>query len=896
MGIFDGLPAGRLTLEGLTDEQENQQSAALAALAISLGGTQLDGGPLPVLATGGAEARSLADWTADIAATLANGSALPITATGSTTARTAAARAADVFNVKDYGAVGNGVADDTAAIQAAIDAAEAAGGGSVILPAGQYVVSARLTITTSRVVIVGAGMGVTRLLVSASFFNSGSLLFDFYNATADAGRALALNAFMGDESVAVAPAATAGLAAGDWLLLRTKRDANIETDDAPTGSTYRGELVQLATVNAATGALELESALADYYLTADSSNLLKVNMLEGVGLHGLSIEGQATSAPGSLSNPAVMFHFTLNARSTNVEVKNMFGAAGQFYSSVGGLIDGWRVDTVLASATGATSHYGLMVMSASRDCVIRNSSIRKVRHSVTFGTRSNSPVGSLSTDGREGIQRNCLVQGNFSAGTTSSHFDTHTTAEGTAFIDNFALGNWTRGDVDPTLKVLNTPVVAVRGANTLVRGNVGQHLRGLGIILATPGSRGARIENNTLVDIVSRGVSSHATAAVSDGATSLVLKDAAGFPASGSVTLDAPVTVSYTAKSTTQPELTGVTGMPDALAGAAVIQGSVITYLVRTETAGATSIRIRNPELLSASGSVTVVGVTVAYTGLASNTLTGCTGVKAAAAGAPVHYRPTSGDGINISSDATNLPGVSITDNLIDGADRSGISMAGGQVGVRIERNTCINTARRFSVGTLTFSTADRLIIRDNTVEYQNGSRALNLTTGDFHLIEGNRFLSREGHAIATPTLTGAGAHTQVRRNQSLVDKMTAGVVGTTLQRLFTSSANPATDAAFWVAGSGTASDQNRSISILAGGETTPRQGIAYYARSGALSLQVLTVGGCTGISLNGGTALTPAVGQVLYLRVGDSIQFSGPGTADTTFTSLPSLRVAFEE
>ena len=47
------------------------------------------------------------------------------------------AQAAD-FNVKDYGAVGNGSANDTAAIDRAITAANSAGGGTVRFPSGTY--------------------------------------------------------------------------------------------------------------------------------------------------------------------------------------------------------------------------------------------------------------------------------------------------------------------------------------------------------------------------------------------------------------------------------------------------------------------------------------------------------------------------------------------------------------------------------------------------------------------------------------------------------------------------------------------------------------------------------------------------------------------------------------
>lgn len=64
-----------------------------------------------------------------------------------------------VFNVKDYGALGNGSADDTTSIQNAINAAQTAGGGTVLFPAGTYMVtptsSPALSITADGIKLVG---------------------------------------------------------------------------------------------------------------------------------------------------------------------------------------------------------------------------------------------------------------------------------------------------------------------------------------------------------------------------------------------------------------------------------------------------------------------------------------------------------------------------------------------------------------------------------------------------------------------------------------------------------------------------------------------------------------------------------------------------------------------
>lgn len=78
----------------------------------------------------------------------------------------------DWFNVLSYGAIGNGVADDTAAIVAAITAARLAGGGTVYLPAGTYLCSSTIDMTASNtgqpITLQGAGTRVTVLKSSVT--------------------------------------------------------------------------------------------------------------------------------------------------------------------------------------------------------------------------------------------------------------------------------------------------------------------------------------------------------------------------------------------------------------------------------------------------------------------------------------------------------------------------------------------------------------------------------------------------------------------------------------------------------------------------------------------------------------------------------------------------------
>lgn len=78
-----------------------------------------------------------------------------LVATGTLSARSLQDRFTDIVNVKDFGAKGDGVTDDTAAIQAAIDS----GYRSIRLPRGTYNVSAELILpSTHPVLIEGDGI------------------------------------------------------------------------------------------------------------------------------------------------------------------------------------------------------------------------------------------------------------------------------------------------------------------------------------------------------------------------------------------------------------------------------------------------------------------------------------------------------------------------------------------------------------------------------------------------------------------------------------------------------------------------------------------------------------------------------------------------------------------
>ncbi|MCC7184498.1 MAG: hypothetical protein IT509_13165 [Rhodocyclaceae bacterium] len=74
----------------------------------------------------------------------------------------------NIKNVRDFGAAGDGVTDDTAAFRLAMSALRSSGGGTFYIPTGTYIISATIFVP-SGATVTGDGRGATRVRAAATW-------------------------------------------------------------------------------------------------------------------------------------------------------------------------------------------------------------------------------------------------------------------------------------------------------------------------------------------------------------------------------------------------------------------------------------------------------------------------------------------------------------------------------------------------------------------------------------------------------------------------------------------------------------------------------------------------------------------------------------------------------
>lgn len=319
----------------------------------------------------------------------------------SAVARTVHQKFQEMVSARDFGAVGDGVADDTAALQAAITAVGLSG-LRLYVPAGTYKITSPMT-TTADLYMFGDGE---------------STVLDFSSMTGSAQIGLTINgaltqiqelssASQGNNSVVFATTPT--LVQNDVFVIYDTVDGSWNS----SRPSYRaGEWCEVRSVSGTT--VNLTNTLYDGYTVANCD----VYKLSGPSVYLSNFKVKTSSMLGAITV----------SRCRNVELRNLWGYAEGYQ-----LIEVDRCYMVNCDALNfynkgrGSDDYGLII-SNSQHVKITNSEIYARRHGITIG--GGDGVGSVPN--RDVHIINCTLKNDILTGVPSA--DMHGNMEDCVYI------------------------------------------------------------------------------------------------------------------------------------------------------------------------------------------------------------------------------------------------------------------------------------------------------------------------------------------------------------------------------------------------------------------------------------------------------------------------------
>jgi hypothetical protein len=304
----------------------------------------------------------------------------PVIATGSSEPRFVSDRFADSVNVKDFGAVGDGVADDAPSIQAAVSS----GAKHVHIPAGTYKILSTIS-APSGVSLTGDGISATLLDGSGATFanltNGKHIIVG--NATLTQLPALGTNAAKGDSTLTFS--STPSLAVGDVIVIYNPTDSSWNA----ARTYYRaGEFARVALVNGST--VTLQGRVVDDYLTS-AVNVYKFTGAGSSHLANFSLKG--LNATNTNSIQGIEFYRCVDSSIENVRVTNCSYIQIGFRQCFNMRASGVTCEEDFVVGAGGGTDYGLAITN-SQNVFVSDSYFSATRHGVTVGGASS--VGDVT--------------------------------------------------------------------------------------------------------------------------------------------------------------------------------------------------------------------------------------------------------------------------------------------------------------------------------------------------------------------------------------------------------------------------------------------------------------------------------------------------------------------
>jgi len=359
------------------------------------------------------------------------------------------------YNVKNYGAIGDGTTDDTTAIQACITAVNTAGGGTVFFPAGSYNVTSSITLY-SNITLKGEPRNSIIDLSSAT----ATLTAFTVEGTMDADITLTANVDKNDYSISLVTTTLSDL---DYI--------KIKADNIICSSNIKqGEITRIKTVDSAASLTLLSSAL-DAYTTANSATVNKINFKSDISVYGLDFLGPTNI---TLLIKAFDFDICKDVNVTNCIFRKMHYGAMSFTDSIFcGVYECGIHDAELAGYS-----YGVMCLSGSQDIKIIGCSTSNLRHTVTTGGYTND----------YGLVRRITALGNNISQCRSAGLDAHPNAEDINYCNNTIVGSVTEDGI------------TIQGNNAIICNNViTGHIRHGVLLQPLLGHEGGYLVNNNII-------------------------------------------------------------------------------------------------------------------------------------------------------------------------------------------------------------------------------------------------------------------------------------------------------------------------------------------------------------------------------------------------------------